>query len=575
MADTMSLVKYARNRLPVLRSSTEVVVAEPPVEVLPKKPARFVEVKVEELTRDRNSTMSGPSGLAERILRRQLSDQQSKEEMTNKHGKYNPRMLVIIPAWNEAHCIRDGLEGLADQELPEGVDMDILVMADNCEDNTAQVAEKAGKELGLNLEVRPTVNNEQHKVGAHNQAWAQAFVDEVVNWETIPATQAEEDYRDSVQAIIAMDADSRFGPGALIKLWKVFASAPNKIGAVSPIFIPRIPKSKRKLDSDDPHYKEKIESGQYGGAITRWWAAMQNHEFTAWQILTILARGDTTYVNGGQGSLFNAKVLREMVDGNERIDSPWDTESEVEDMHLTWRIQEMEKETIVCPGTRCYVDPMRSYHTLQKQRAKWDGGQMGLLREKANKTIHKGLLWRQQARISLDFSVRVIFYALLAVALSTGQFVWEWIWITPLALASVLNTMLALKSPQHRTIDVIYAATVVTPEVYTSVRISVWARAWVKQFSVQRSSAWAAQYDAQEGKTKSKLGPGLMLCAMLAAGAVYAAIHFSYYLTSHAVQYATRPYVHAGYVVLTVLTILTILIMVRQIFVVWRTPYRV
>ncbi|WP_099331790.1 glycosyltransferase family 2 protein [Actinomyces minihominis] len=70
---------------------------------------------------------------------------------SGSHGKY-PRLLVIIPAWNEAETIGAVLDELR-TEVPEA---DVLVVSDGSTDQTVAVAESRGVavlELPLNLGV--------------------------------------------------------------------------------------------------------------------------------------------------------------------------------------------------------------------------------------------------------------------------------------------------------------------------------------------------------------------------------------------------------------------------------------
>src|SRR5262249_27191258 len=71
------------------------------------------------------------------------------------------RVLVLVPAHNEQDCIAGTLRSLHSQSRrPDR----IVVVADNCTDDTATIATEHG------AEVFPTVGNRHKKAGALNQA---------------------------------------------------------------------------------------------------------------------------------------------------------------------------------------------------------------------------------------------------------------------------------------------------------------------------------------------------------------------------------------------------------------------
>lgn len=365
-----------------------------------------------------------------------------------RHTYMQPRIVAFIPAHNEEKAIRDCLAGLADQTLPKDVELDILVIADNCTDQTEETALEAGEEFNLRLKVISTKNNKQRKVGALNTAWKSIYGD-LLDLYNKELSELQEHYKNSVKAILGMDADSRLAPDALLHLWEGLMSARN-IGGVMAKYTMRMPKKKKWISKDDPHYEEKMESGEYGGPLTRWWTHQQKQDMASW-LLDLQYRGGSTYVLGGQATLFRPEALQDIIEEN-KLDGPWQDESDVEDMLLTWQIQKKWK-TLISPKARCYVDAMRSYHTFRQQRNKWQGGTVDLL---TNNNIgvqskHKGKIWRSQIKTLMDLLIRILFITQLVIAIATDQFYWSWIWLTPVILASVLNTVLCAEDSYAQT----------------------------------------------------------------------------------------------------------------------------
>lgn len=480
-----------------------------------------------------------------------------------RHTYMQPRIVAFIPAHNEEKAIRDCLAGLADQTLPKDVELDILVIADNCTDQTEETALEAGEEFNLRLKVISTKNNKQRKVGALNTAWKSIYGD-LLDLYNKELSELQEHYKNSVKAILGMDADSRLAPDALLHLWEGLMSARN-IGGVMAKYTMRMPKKKKWISKDDPHYEEKMESGEYGGPLTRWWTHQQKQDMASW-LLDLQYRGGSTYVLGGQATLFRPEALQDIIEEN-KLDGPWQDESDVEDMLLTWQIQKKWK-TLISPKARCYVDAMRSYHTFRQQRNKWQGGTVDLL---TNNNIgvqskHKGKIWRSQIKTLMDLLIRILFITQLVIAIATDQFYWSWIWLTPVILASVLNTVLALKTPMHRPIDVILAAFLISPEIYLWANLITFTNVWLGKLSANKKDGWAVQYNAERGNTRSKLTEGIIVIVLVIATGTYVCVDQREFLTSKAVQSALAPYLQIGWVTLTYLTIFASLAMLYQLW---------
>ncbi|KMM46436.1 hypothetical protein CWIS_05350, partial [Cellulomonas sp. A375-1] len=94
------------------------------------------------------------------------------------------RLVVLVPAHDEADAIGGTLAALAEQT---GAPQRVVVIADNCTDDTADVARRHG------AEVVETVANTARKAGALDQA--------LVRLRTSPA-----------QYVLVVDADTRLAP---------------------------------------------------------------------------------------------------------------------------------------------------------------------------------------------------------------------------------------------------------------------------------------------------------------------------------------------------------------------------
>src|SRR5437763_5916742 len=119
------------------------------------------------------------------------------------------RLLVLIPAHNEQDGIGKTLQSLHEQSWRPS---DVVVVADNCTDNTARIAR------GWGTRVVETVDNTAKKAGALNQALSRL----------LPALSDQD-------KILVMDADSTLNPQFIENALAAFAKG-KTTGAVSSTF---------------------------------------------------------------------------------------------------------------------------------------------------------------------------------------------------------------------------------------------------------------------------------------------------------------------------------------------------
>ncbi|MFP7156301.1 hypothetical protein SFC34_10715 [Priestia aryabhattai] len=126
--------------------------------------------------------------------------------------------------------------------------------------------------------------------------------------------------------------------------------------------------------------------------------------------------------------------------------------------------------------------------------------------------------------------------------------------------------MLAVKTPMYRPIDVILAGLLISPEIYLWVNLITFGQVWLERLADNKKDGWANQYNAENGKTRSKLGQGILTGIAFIGMIVVLGIYFRDYLTSPSVQQAIYPYLMNGWILLTYLTIYQSLYMFYQIW---------
>jgi poly-beta-1,6-N-acetyl-D-glucosamine synthase len=385
-----------------------------------------------------------------------------------------PKILVLVPAHNEADSIGHTLHALLKQTRPADR---IVVLADNCTDDTAEIARGY-----RGVTVMVTVGNKDKKVGALIQGWRR--------W------QAGYDF------IAGVDADTMLAPDCLKQLEADLVAQPNAGGVMARY-----------------SFDQRVGTTFAARMLIR----LQRLEFASWT--ADILRKKKTYVLGGQCSLFRADALR-AVALQSPTQAPWNPSSQVEDMLLTGDLRAMRYDTAVSLKARAYAGPMITVRSLYSQRRKWDEGMIRLL---TTTGINRwtSSLWRQQFSLFSNGLTRVGFLFMLTAALMVHQFVWDWIWAFPPAVAILLNLRQAARVPHRTPADIITAVTLVPVELYLMLRLVCATASWATVLAGVKGDGWARQARAEAGRgggTMKFLG-GVLIAFLIGAGAVFGWLH--------------------------------------------------
>jgi cellulose synthase/poly-beta-1,6-N-acetylglucosamine synthase-like glycosyltransferase len=385
-----------------------------------------------------------------------------------------PKLLVLVPAHNEAETIGHTLHALLSQTRQADR---IVVIADNCTDDTAKLARRY-----RGITVLETTGNTDKKVGALIQGWRRY--------------QAGYDY------IAGVDADTVLDPRCLEHLEAGLVEEPTAGGIMA-------------------KYTFDQRLGATAGA--RMLIRLQRLEFASWTMDALRKR--KTYVLGGQASLFRADALR-AVALQSPTQAPWNPATMVEDMQLTGDLRAMRYTTPVSAEARAYAGPMLTVRSLWHQRRKWDQGMVQLLTT-TGVNRWTATLWRQQLSLLSNGLTRLLFAFMLTAALMVHQFVWSWIWAIPPVLAALLNLRQAMSVPNRTAGDVITAAFLIPVELYLVARVACATASWATVLSGIKRDGWAnqARAEAGHGSGAAKFLGVVLLACLASGGAVYAWLH--------------------------------------------------
>ncbi|MHB9755309.1 glycosyltransferase family 2 protein [Streptomyces sp. BYX5S] len=240
-------------------------------------------------------------------------------------------LVALIPAHNEQDRIVATLAGLYRQTVrPDR----IVVVADNCTDRTAKIADYCGAEVFV-----PT-DNKDKKAGALNQALAPLL------------TGLTDD-----DLVLVQDADTVLNPEFVE--WAAEAMEDETVGAVGGIFY-----------------------GEPGGGLL---GQLQRMEYQRYA-LEIRRKHNEAVVLTGTGSLFRAGVLREVrrarldgvIGGG---DAYYSLASLTEDDEITKAVKTLGYRTVSPDGCWLVTEVMPSLGKLWHQRLRWQRGALENLRD--------------------------------------------------------------------------------------------------------------------------------------------------------------------------------------------------
>ena len=241
------------------------------------------------------------------------------------YGINGPRTLVIIPAHDEALCIGATLQSLARQTEPPDR---VVVVADNCEDNTAEIAAAYG------VGVLVTTNNRHRKAGALNQALSRLLC-----------------HLENHDRVLLMDADSELCDEWLAAARAGFERHPCA-GAVC------------------ASYRGREDSSMLG--------LLQRIEF-AREARRIARRKARVDVLTGIATLFQVPVLRAVADARGTLlpganGDVFLRDSITEDFEITLALKTLGYQPVGPRDARAVTEVMPTVKALRQQRVRWQRG---------------------------------------------------------------------------------------------------------------------------------------------------------------------------------------------------------
>ena len=284
-------------------------------------------------------------------------------------------VTVLIPAHNEAACIAETIASLRSQSQKPAR---IIVVADNCTDDTVRIAHRAG------VDVFETAGNTKKKAGALNQA--------------LPAVLSGLGDNDTV---MVMDADTTLQQGFLDAAVRQFTDDRTLMAVGGRFF------------------------GEEGGRLI---GQFQRNEYTRYARQISRRRG-RVFVLSGTASIFRSRALR-TVAAERGLAIPgvagevYDTLALTEDNELTLALKSLGALMISPAECSVVTEVMQTWHALWVQRLRWQRGAVDNLGSYGMRsTVMR--YWAQQ--LGIGYGVVAIAAYLLLILLTLLAFdVWVW-----------------------------------------------------------------------------------------------------------------------------------------------------
>jgi len=291
-----------------------------------------------------------------------------------------PRVIVLVPAHNEADNLPYTLPALMSQSRPPDR---IIVVADNCDDNTADVARSLGADVFV------TVDNDDRKAGALNQAF---------RW--LESELHAQDY------LLVLDADTRLSRQFIGSALEAFLINP-ELGCVGGLFY-----------------------GESGHGVL---GQLQRNEYYRYQ-LQIRHRRGRVFVLTGTASVFRAMALADVAEARGTLlpgnrGDVYDAGAITEDNELTLALKTLG--FVMTSPQDCAVETeiMPTWEALWTQRKRWQRGALENL-STYGLTMVTARYWGQQLGIAYGAVALGSAYLFLILGLlAMDTFIWFTFWI--------------------------------------------------------------------------------------------------------------------------------------------------
>lgn len=370
------------------------------------------------------------------------------ESKSRNHAKSRPSVVALVPAHNEEDTIETTINSLMKQTWE--VDY-VLVIADNCKDNTTKIVRRCQKKYGSDrLKLTKTIKNNHKKAGALNHGFK--------------TLKKKPDF------IFGMDADTILDKKIVAAGIRQFKREP-KTGGICSAY--------RALP---------LKNGSSVWQSFLW--RLQNIEFAlanAWRVENI----KSARVLPGVAVMFRTQALKDV--NKKHKGTIWATDSLVEDYRLTLELRDLNWDVKSSLDMVSWSDVplrIRGKGGLFDQRQRWYSGTVDEIRRPELKKYTKYEAFTISV-LSFNLIMRFLLYGTYGLVIATGGVISlvSFFLIIPLAAALIQFYRWAKYADQHDKWQGLMTITLIPNEIYAIFRectyvYSIWLsyrkpnRAW-------------------------------------------------------------------------------------------------
>ncbi len=245
------------------------------------------------------------------------------------------KIAVIVPAWNEEATLAMTLQAIRLQKLSNSVISQVIVVANNCTDATADIARGFSARTYRSPTVIDIPKCPGGKAGAMNIAYR-----------LIVKSKSNVDF------VFTMDADTTLMPGALQGLVDKFLSEP-RAGTVCSRYHTR----------NRTGLVRRLQALDYARSDDR-------RDLKGYRVM----------VSSGAAVMYRREVLEEVVEYFGR--GPWDEKSLIEDYALTLDIKKLGYTAHSTEHSMVLTDSPTTLRGVWKQRLRWGRGGVDEVRKR-------------------------------------------------------------------------------------------------------------------------------------------------------------------------------------------------
>lgn len=269
-------------------------------------------------------------------------------------------MAVVVPAHDERHNIAATVESLLAAKRPEGIRVELVVIADNCSDDTAEVAEAAGARVLV-----------RHSEDQRGKGYALDFAFHQLMDE-------------GAEALLVVDADTEVEPNFIEEAWMAFARGADAVQAPYSVSNP------------DASLRTRL----------------MNLALLAMNVLRPRGREILEHSVGifGNGWGVSAATLKAV---------PYDATSVVEDLEFHLSLVQSGRRVRFLGLTRVRGEMPSGGKGVDTQRARWEGGRLRMMQIHIPRLIREVLGGRLQLiEPLLDLMLLSLAYHVLLLGLT-------------------------------------------------------------------------------------------------------------------------------------------------------------